>query len=140
MSDNNARNECRASAAKSGLRILHAEDQKLYADMVTAIYEQSGHVVDVATDGQEAFERIECSPDGYDLLVTDHQMPKLDGLGLVARLRARGFFGRIIVHSSKLTEQDIAGYREHGVDRIAMKGCDTGNLVEIALQLFSAAK
>jgi len=136
MSDETARSDSSGASRKPVLRVLSAEDHKLYAEMVTAIYEKSGHVVDAAADGQEALERIEAAPGSYDLLVTDHQMPRLNGLALVGRLRARGFAGRIIVHSSKLTENDVARYREYGVDRIAMKGQDTGDLAEIAQQLF----
>jgi DNA-binding response OmpR family regulator len=137
MSDETVRSEYPGASKKPVLRVLSAEDHKLYAEMVIAIYEKSGHVVDPAADGQEAFERIEAAPGSYDLLVTDHQMPRLDGLGLVGRLRARGFVGKIIVHSSKLTENDIVRYRGYGVDCIAMKGQDTGDLAEIAQQLFS---
>jgi len=125
----------RTDAGRRSLHVLNAEDHKLYSEMVTAIYEQSGHRVDAATDGQEALERIQAAPT-YDLLVTDPQMPRLNGLALVERLRAHGFAGRIIVHSSKLTESDIARYKAFNVDHIAMKGQDTGNLVEIAEQMF----
>ena len=46
---------------------------------------RAGYDVRIASDGQEAWEMIqeECP----DILVTDCQMPRLDGLGLVARLR-----------------------------------------------------
>lgn len=46
---------------------------------------KAGYDVRIASDGQEAWEMIQA--DRPDILVTDCQMPRLDGLGLVARLR-----------------------------------------------------
>jgi two-component system, OmpR family, alkaline phosphatase synthesis response regulator PhoP len=46
---------------------------------------KAGYDVRSASDGQEAWEMIQA--DRPDILVTDCQMPRLDGLGLVARLR-----------------------------------------------------
>jgi len=47
---------------------------------------KAGYDVRTASDGEEAWEMIQ--EDCPDILVTDCQMPRLDGLGLVGRLRA----------------------------------------------------
>ncbi|MBN2217972.1 MAG: response regulator [Pirellulales bacterium] len=46
---------------------------------------KAGYDVRIATDGEEAWDAIQ--EDCPDILVTDYQMPRLDGLGLVVRLR-----------------------------------------------------
>lgn len=46
---------------------------------------KAGYDVRTANDGQEAWEMIQA--DCPDILVTDCQMPRLDGLGLVTRIR-----------------------------------------------------
>ena len=46
---------------------------------------KAGYDVRIASDGQQAWEMIQA--DCPDILVTDCQMPRLDGLGLVSRLR-----------------------------------------------------
>jgi DNA-binding response OmpR family regulator len=58
------------------IHILRAAEFKL---------RRAGYDVRIAADGQEAWEMIEQDPP--DLLVTDCQMPRLDGLGLTRRIR-----------------------------------------------------
>jgi CheY-like chemotaxis protein len=48
-------------------------------------FRSAGHTVRAAGDGEEAWQCIQ--EDLPDLLVTDYQMPRLDGLHLIARLR-----------------------------------------------------
>ena len=121
---------------KAHLHILSAEDQRLYAVMVSALFEDAGHTVVTAENGQEALDLASMAK--FDLLVTDHKMPHVDGLVLVTRLREIGFTGKIIVHSSRLTETDVTAYRGLGVDLIVMKGPETENLVGLTKGLFLA--
>ncbi|NLE38392.1 MAG: response regulator [Pirellulaceae bacterium] len=72
---------------------------------------RAGHDVRVATDGEEAWERIEESIP--DILVTDCQMPRLGGLGLVERVRSHEATRRIPVlmltaKGFELDEEDLA--------------------------------
>jgi len=121
---------------KAHLHILSVEDQRLYAEMVSTLFENAGHTVVTAEDGQEALDLAAMAK--FDLLVTDHKMPRVDGLVLVMRLKETGFGGKMIVHSSRLSEQEAAFYRRLGVDLIVMKGPDTENLVGLTKELFVA--
>jgi len=58
------------------IHILRAAEFKL---------KRAGYDVHIASDGQEGWEAIEAQKP--DILITDCQMPRLDGLGLVARIR-----------------------------------------------------
>lgn len=58
------------------IHILRAAEFKL---------KRAGYDVQIAGDGQEAWEAIEVQKP--DILITDCQMPRLDGLGLVQRVR-----------------------------------------------------
>jgi two-component system, OmpR family, alkaline phosphatase synthesis response regulator PhoP len=58
------------------IHILRAAEFKL---------KKAGYDVQIANDGQEAWEAIQARKP--DMLVTDFQMPRLDGFGLVQRLR-----------------------------------------------------
>jgi two-component system chemotaxis sensor kinase CheA len=49
------------------------------------ILESAGYRVTTAADGMEAFANLQAGE--YDLLVTDVEMPRLDGFGLTARVR-----------------------------------------------------
>ena len=70
------------------MRILVVEDDAATAEYVARGLSEAGHLVDRAADGREGL--ILASDGGYDALVVDRMLPKLDGLGLVRALRAAG--------------------------------------------------
>jgi CheY-like chemotaxis protein len=65
-------------------RILLADDDKATLDFVRRTLEQDGHSVEVASDGAEALDRISQNA-VVDVLVSDVQMPGLDGISLAER-------------------------------------------------------
>jgi two-component system response regulator FlrC len=67
-------------------RILIADDEEGLREFLREALEDEGHVVLTARDGQEALD--EARRHGFDVLVTDLKMPRLDGIELVRRLRA----------------------------------------------------
>jgi len=68
-------------------RILLADDDKGSLDLVRRALQLEGHTVVTAEDGSEALALIQ--PGGFDLLVTDVQMPGLDGIELASRASAQ---------------------------------------------------
>ena len=70
------------------VKILVVEDDRETAGYVARGLAEAGHLVDRAADGREGL--ILASGGGYDALVVDRMLPKLDGLGLVRALRAAG--------------------------------------------------
>ena len=68
------------------LRVLLAEDSASTRTLLVGILETAGYEVISAADGLEAWSHLCSEP--FDLLVTDIEMPRLDGLELVGRLRA----------------------------------------------------
>jgi len=58
------------------IHILRAAEFKL---------KRAGYDVEIASDGEEAWQKIQAQKP--DILITDCQMPRLDGLGLTQRLR-----------------------------------------------------
>lgn len=70
------------------LRVLMAEDERLAAEVIEEGLVEAGFEVLAANDGQEAID-IADNGAGFDLLLTDLKMPRLDGKGLIAALRAR---------------------------------------------------
>ncbi len=66
--------------------ILIADDSRTVRDMVRATLEADHHTVVEAADGREALTAAETQP--ADLVITDVNMPVMDGLALVRALRA----------------------------------------------------
>jgi len=82
---------------------------------------RDGHTVETVANGQEALALITARPDAFDLLITDHHMPVMNGLELVGRVRALPFPGRIIVFSSELSHEVNEAYHRLQVDYILPK-------------------
>lgn len=66
--------------------VLVAEDEALAAMALEEMLREAGFAVLLAADGQEALEVA--GREGFDLLLTDLRMPRLDGRELIRRLRA----------------------------------------------------
>jgi two-component system OmpR family response regulator len=70
------------------MRILLAEDDSVLADGLTRSLRQSGYAIDCVKNGQDADTAL--STQEFDLLILDLGLPKLSGLDVLRRLRARG--------------------------------------------------
>ena len=116
-----AESEAGALSTHHRLNILCAEDDEAIARLLQAILATAGHSVDHAPNGQDALRRIQANPAKYDLLITDHDMPELDGLELVHGVRQTEFSGSLIVHSSALTLSIQNAYRALQVSHFLAK-------------------
>lgn len=123
---------------KRPLEILSAEDHRMYAELVEAVFERAGHHVATAANGREAWELFQQEPARFDVVVTDHQMPEIDGAAFVALLRQSHFTGKIIVHAASLNSGLVERYRALSVDHIVSKGTGTDRLLPLAEGMFPA--
>ena len=100
------------------MRILVVEDDKDAASWLVKGLKESSHIVDHTTDGESG---LELASDGnYDVLVVDRMLPKLDGLELIRRLRAKENSVPILILSA-LSDVDerVKGLRSGGDDYLA---------------------
>ncbi len=68
-------------------KILVIDDDPSIQTMLKKMLEKAGHEVDIACNGREGLDKIECCPP--DLLVTDIVMPEKEGLELIFYLRRK---------------------------------------------------
>jgi len=66
-------------------RILLADDDAATRDLVRRALEADGHSVHITQDGSEALECVEGGAQTFDVLVSDVEMPLLDGITLAQR-------------------------------------------------------
>ncbi len=66
-------------------QILLAEDDAATRDLVKRALESDGHAVTVTQDGSEALEQVKEGGLKFDLLVSDVEMPMIDGVALAER-------------------------------------------------------
>ena len=89
-------------------RILVVDDEPHIRQLSTKVLIHSGYHVDAAADGAAAWEAL--SADSYDLLITDHNMPKLTGVELLKKLRAARMALPIIMATGTLPKEEFTRY------------------------------
>jgi CheY-like chemotaxis protein len=120
------------------LRVLYTDDMAALRDLFTIVLTRAGHTAETANDGLHALERLALAP-GFDLLITDHHMPRLNGLELVTRLREDNHPARIIVFSSELDPAVHDRYVALGVDAVLPKPIFPSTLLSVLGSLFPPA-
>ena len=98
----------------STVRVLMVEDDATIADFVSKGLVEAGHVVDVASDGERGVELA--LKGGYDAAIVDVMLPRLDGLALIDRIRARGISTPVLILSARRTVDDRVKGQQAGGD------------------------
>ncbi len=116
--------------------VLVAEDSVTSRMLLKAVLESSGYRVLTAVDGQEALARLR--EEIPDLVVSDVQMPRMDGLELTRRIREDKALAALPV--VLVTSLDSPTDREQGVDAgasayIVKSSFDQGNLLDTVRRL-----
>lgn len=118
---------CTAALAGDALRkhhVLVVDDEKIVRISLSVTLNGPLYAVETADDGDTALEKIRLKPGYYALVVTDHNMQRINGIELVEHLKQAGFAGKIVVLTGYMSRQDEEIYRAIGVDKIIYKPCD----------------
>jgi len=111
-----------AAGAATSLRILYAEDMRELRKVAEMSLTRDGHRIECCEDGLAAYGRLSADPDAYDVLITDHHMPRMNGLELLGSVRREiPFKGKIVVFCSELSPQVSAAYAAFHVDAFLKK-------------------
>ncbi len=120
------------------MRILLVEDDRLLGDGVRAGLSQAGFAVDWAKDGEEA--DLALAAQGYDAVVLDLGLPRLDGLTLLKRLRAGGNAVPVLILTARDTLQDRVGGLNVGADDYLVKPFALAELTARLMALLRRAR
>ena len=110
------------------MQILVVEDEKAVAHMIAMVLGGPAAKVVKARNGWEALIKVGATARPFDVVITDHRMPRMGGLQLVRQLRAQNFGGKILVLSAHLSDEDIRAYEELNVDMMMSKPFDFDEL------------
>lgn len=121
-----------SQASLAGVRLLFAEDGIDNQRLISFVLRKAGAEVTIVENGQLAYEelkRAESENSPYDLLLTDMQMPVLDGYSTVQRLRSEGYQGKIIALTAHAMASDREKCMKAGCDGFESKPIDRAKLI-----------
>ena len=97
------------------MRILVVEDDKKIASFIVKGLEEAGFAVDRADNGENALQLARSA--SYDAVVMDVMLPRLDGLGVIERMRQAKIHTPVLILSAKRSVDDrIRGLQMGGDD------------------------
>ncbi len=111
------------------MRILVVEDEKHLNRIISEAVEDEGYSVDSCYNGVEALEYLECA--GYDVIILDVMMPKMNGFELVKRLRDRGDNTPVLFLTARDAVADKVEGLESGGDYYLTKPFDFKELMAV---------
>ncbi|NNF23291.1 MAG: response regulator transcription factor [Rhodobacteraceae bacterium] len=108
------------------MRIVLVEDNESLAKGISYRMEDLGHAVDLVSDGLQADNHLRT--DGGDLVILDINLPGLDGLSLLRRMRGRGDQRPVILLTARSdTEERVRGL-DSGADDYMVKPFEMAEL------------
>lgn len=131
----------RPAAAPRRARLMVADDSFTTRELIRSILQSAGYEVTAAVDGADALDRLRAHP--YDLLVSDVEMPRLDGFQLVARLRADASLRQVpaVLITSLASEEHKRRGLEAGAQAYIVKSqFNQESLLDVVRQLLGAER
>ncbi len=118
--------------------VLFAEDSDFFRAQVRGFLEDDGYRVIEAEDGQKAWNFLEKNAGTVDIIVTDLEMPNMDGFEFAAKIKGDDRFShlRIIALTSLAGDEDMAKGALMGIDDYQIK-LDREKLVESVKKLLA---
>jgi CheY-like chemotaxis protein len=101
------------------VRILAVDDDPSVAQAISYALASDDRKLAMAASVKEAMEKMAVAD--FDVVITDNNMPLLNGVELVRRLRQNHFPGKIVVLTAYLSEQLEREYSALAVDRMLPK-------------------
>lgn len=108
------------------MRILVVEDERLLCDGIAEDLELEKYTVDRCYDGADAHERLFVEP--YDLVILDLNLPGMDGLELLRRIRSERPELRVLILSARAQLSDKVAGLDLGADDYLTKPFDLEEL------------
>lgn len=126
-----------AKSCCNQMNILTVEDDPVAQLVLEAALKSLGHTVTLAGDGEAAWQELQARP--VRVVVSDWRMPRLDGLELCRRIRARGgdYVYFILLTNLSASEENQEAALQAGVDDFLMKPVDVR---ELKMRLHVAAR
>lgn len=113
----------KTTSTKSVNNILLAEDSTFFRNQVKQLIEDRGFTVFAFEDGQQAWDYLNENPEEINLIVTDLEMPNMDGFELTQNIKQDNRFSglNVIALTSLASEEDMLKGGKVGIDNYQIK-------------------
>ncbi|MGE5505968.1 MAG: SpoIIE family protein phosphatase [Actinomycetota bacterium] len=120
-------------------RILVVDDEQLNRQVLVAFLKAGGYDTESAVDGQDAWEILDRDPEAFDVILLDRMMPRLDGMALMARLKADPRLSSVpvIMQTALGSDEEMAEGIAAGVFYYLSKPLDRRLLLSVVQQAIS---
>lgn len=109
------------------MKLLLAEDERSLSRAIVRILEKNNYAVEAVYNGQDALEYVENGD--YDGVILDIMMPKMDGITVLKKLRAKGNLTPILILTAKSEVDDKVLGLDSGANDYLTKPFDTKELL-----------
>jgi CheY-like chemotaxis protein len=123
-----------APAAGEGRHILVVDDETMIQDLLLDTLQELGHKVDTAANGDEACRKI--GSEGYDLVITDVRMPRMDGMSLYRNIMSMRpeLEGKVIFITGDLIDAETTSFLAETEARTIPKPLDIRRIANAVQQ------
>jgi two-component system, chemotaxis family, sensor kinase CheA len=118
------------------VHVLLVDDSLVTREMERRLLEDAGFLVTAAADAEEALSRL--AEESFDCVVTDIEMPRMDGFELAAQLRGMEHFAHlpiIVVSTRDRPEDRLRGLKVGADAYLTKQSLDAGELVDLVRRL-----
>jgi PAS domain S-box-containing protein len=104
-----------------GQHVMYVDDDEVVSLTAEALLLREGYRVQTHVDPAAAIAALQADPGGFDLVVTDYNMPQMSGLDVAAAVRAMRDDLPVVITSGRVSEELVEGARALGVARVMLK-------------------
>ncbi len=130
----------RTPLALRGLRLLLAEDNAINQVVAKEILHLAGAEVEIVDDGEQAVLAVESDPRGFDLVLMDLNMPRLDGHAAARRILALDPSLPVVAMSANTGDDDRARSLDAGMRAHIGKPFEVHDLLTTILEAITMAR
>jgi nitrogen-specific signal transduction histidine kinase len=127
-----------ASGENAPQRILLADDNPIIIETLSAGLEDYGYEVSIATNGSELLATYRNNPDAIDVIITDLEMPVMNGDDAFYEIRKINPEAKVIMTSGFLEDERVQKVLLAGANGFVQKPCNLEKLVRKINQVFTA--
>jgi two-component system chemotaxis sensor kinase CheA len=118
-----SKNGAKPQSEPTAHHILVVDDSKFFRKQINSLLVGAGFKTTVAENGKLAYDQLNQQPNGYDLVLTDIEMPEMDGFDLVKQIRQQNSLVKmpVIALTTRYRPQDIEQGQQAGFDQYLEK-------------------